>query len=202
MSSHGEKVAIPTRGIAEPNFHHSRRTGRNRTCRPRQQGVCQGRRDPAAERRRRARRPQGQPGRVGRGRVRVHAVEGGVPRHVLRGSRTPRPRQEKPEGDNRGRSAARRLHRHRQSRQPQRPAHDAQQHGAPHFAETAQSLGPRGAARGDRERTRPRRRGRGRKAAARTRPPRAPQQDHPLHRPDRRPLQPVSSACRARTPRR
>src|SRR5213080_4636214 len=25
---HGEKVAIPTRGIAEPNFHHSRRTGR------------------------------------------------------------------------------------------------------------------------------------------------------------------------------
>src|SRR6201998_1914891 len=25
---HGEKVAIPTRGIAEPIFHHSRRTGR------------------------------------------------------------------------------------------------------------------------------------------------------------------------------
>src|SRR5260370_16139743 len=25
---HGEKVAIPTRGIAEPNFHHSRRTRR------------------------------------------------------------------------------------------------------------------------------------------------------------------------------
>ena len=25
---HGEKVAIPTREIAEPNFHHSRRTGR------------------------------------------------------------------------------------------------------------------------------------------------------------------------------
>src|SRR6266702_3665330 len=25
---HGEKVAIPTRGIAEPSFHHSRRTGR------------------------------------------------------------------------------------------------------------------------------------------------------------------------------
>src|SRR2546428_3557156 len=26
---HGEKVAIPTRGIAEPIFHHSRRTGRS-----------------------------------------------------------------------------------------------------------------------------------------------------------------------------
>jgi hypothetical protein len=26
---HGEKVAIPTRGISEPNFHHSRRTGRS-----------------------------------------------------------------------------------------------------------------------------------------------------------------------------
>jgi uncharacterized protein len=26
---HGEKVAIPTRGITEPSFHHSRRTGRN-----------------------------------------------------------------------------------------------------------------------------------------------------------------------------
>ncbi|MBV9863675.1 MAG: YeaH/YhbH family protein [Alphaproteobacteria bacterium] len=26
---HGEKVAIPTRGIAEPIFHHNRRTGRN-----------------------------------------------------------------------------------------------------------------------------------------------------------------------------
>src|SRR5260370_25773473 len=25
---HGEKVAIPTRGIAEPSFHHSRRTRR------------------------------------------------------------------------------------------------------------------------------------------------------------------------------
>ena len=25
----GEKVAIPTRGITEPNFHHSRRTGRS-----------------------------------------------------------------------------------------------------------------------------------------------------------------------------
>src|ERR1700749_3540009 len=25
---HGEKVAIPTRGIVEPVFHHSRRTGR------------------------------------------------------------------------------------------------------------------------------------------------------------------------------
>jgi uncharacterized protein len=26
---HGEKVAIPTRGIAEPTFHHNRRTGKN-----------------------------------------------------------------------------------------------------------------------------------------------------------------------------
>src|SRR5580693_5242135 len=26
---HGEKVAIPTRGITEPTFHHSRRTGKN-----------------------------------------------------------------------------------------------------------------------------------------------------------------------------
>ena len=25
---HGEKVAIPTRGISEPIFHHNRRTGR------------------------------------------------------------------------------------------------------------------------------------------------------------------------------
>src|SRR5579863_4958211 len=27
--SHGEKVAIPTRGITEPIFHHNRRTGRS-----------------------------------------------------------------------------------------------------------------------------------------------------------------------------
>ncbi len=26
---HGEKVAIPTRGISEPIFHHNRRTGRS-----------------------------------------------------------------------------------------------------------------------------------------------------------------------------
>ena len=26
---HGEKVAIPTRGISEPLFHHNRRTGRS-----------------------------------------------------------------------------------------------------------------------------------------------------------------------------
>ena len=30
----GEKVAIPTRGITEPVFHHSRRTGRTQQRRP------------------------------------------------------------------------------------------------------------------------------------------------------------------------
>ncbi len=62
---HGEKVAIPMRGIVEPVFHHSRRTGRSRACRAGQQGICQRRRDPASDRRRRARRLGGEPGRIG-----------------------------------------------------------------------------------------------------------------------------------------
>ena len=95
---HGEKVAIPTRGISEPIFHHNRRTGRTDHVVPGNKEYRPGRRDPAAERRRGAGRPRGQPGRQRRGRVRVHAVEGRVPRHVLRGSRTARPGQEEPQG--------------------------------------------------------------------------------------------------------
>ena len=138
----------------------------HRACRSRQQGVCQGRRDPAADRRRRARRLAGQPGRIGRGRLRVHAVEGRVPRHVLRGPRTPRPRQKEPQRDLRGRSAARRLHGHRQPGQPQHPAHDAQQHGPAHLAAAAEAVGARSDPRGDRRSPRPRRRRGGRKAGA------------------------------------
>ena len=53
---HGEKVAIPTRGIVEPMFNHSRRTGRNEHVVPGNKEYVRRRRDPAPERRRGARR--------------------------------------------------------------------------------------------------------------------------------------------------
>ena len=65
---HGEKVAIPTRGIAEPNFHHSRRTGRTEHVVPGNKEYIRGDEIPA-DRRGRARRLAGEPRRVGRGRV-------------------------------------------------------------------------------------------------------------------------------------
>ncbi len=200
---HGEKVAIPTRGISEPIFHHNRRTGRTDHVVPGNKEYVRGDEIPRPQRRRRAGRPGGQPGRRRRGRVRVHAVEGRVPRHVLRGPRTARPRQKEPQGHHRLRSAARRLHGHRQPVQPQHPAHDAQQHGAPHFAAAAQARPNwRRCAR------RSTRRGRGattRKPSGslhRARSARAAQQDHPLHRPDRCPLPALRPRAEARTPRR
>ena len=95
---HGEKVAIPTRGISRADLSPQPAHRPHRSRRPGQQGIFARRRDPAAARRRGAGRPRGQPGRQRRGRVRVHAVAGRVPRHVLRGSRTARPGQEEPEG--------------------------------------------------------------------------------------------------------
>src|SRR5213080_5450837 len=72
---HGEKVAIPTRGISEPIFHHNRRTGKTDHVVPGNKEYVRGDEIP---------RPtggdgqggRGQPGRQRRGRVRVHAVEG------------------------------------------------------------------------------------------------------------------------------
>ena len=154
---HGEKVAIPTRGITEPIFHHSRRTGRTEHVVPGNKEYIRGDEIPRPTGGEGRGGLAGQPGRVRRGRVRVHAVEGRVPRHVFRGPRTPRSRQKEPEGNVRGRSAARRLHGDRQPCKPQHPADDAQQHGAAHLAEAAEAIGPRGAARGDRQRARPRR---------------------------------------------
>ena len=46
---HGEKVAIPTRGISEPIFHHSRRTGRTDHVVPGNKEYRPRRRDPAAD---------------------------------------------------------------------------------------------------------------------------------------------------------
>ena len=37
---HGEKISIPTRGITEPTFHHSRRTGRTNTAVPSGKVAC------------------------------------------------------------------------------------------------------------------------------------------------------------------
>ena len=70
---HGEKVAIPTRGISEPIFHHNRRTGRTDHVVPGNKEYLQRRRDPAAESAARAAAAGRQPGRERRGRVRVRA---------------------------------------------------------------------------------------------------------------------------------
>ena len=194
---HGEKVAIPTRGITEPNFHHSRRTGRTEHVVPGNKEYIRGDEIPRPTGGEGRGGSQGSPDGSGEDAFEFTLVEGRVPRHVFRGSRAPRSGEEEPQGDLRGRSAARRLHRHRQPCQSQHPAHDAQQHGAPDLAEAAEAMGAGSAARGDRQRPRPRRRGRGRKASARVRPARAPQQDHSLHRSDRRPLQPLRARAAA-----
>ena len=145
---------------------------------------------------------EGSPDGVGRGRLRVHAVEGRVPRHVLRGSRTARPGQEEP------------------ARRPSRSICSAP--ATPSPARRPISASPRTmrnsmARRISLRRPKPseiealrealeearaaRRRGGGGTADARARTHRAPQQDHPLHRPDRCPLSTASSGCRGRTPR-
>ena len=113
---HGEKVAIPTRGITEPSFTTAGApASATSSCRA-TRNIVRGdeiQRPQGGEGRGGSRR---QPRRRRRRRVRVHAVEGRVPRPVLRGSRTARPGQEEPQGHHRGRSAARRLHRHRHAR--------------------------------------------------------------------------------------
>ncbi len=146
---------------------------------------------------------QGQPGRVGRGRLRIHPVEGRVPRYVLRGSRTARPGQKEPASETFAvdlqragytvtgspanlsirrtmrNSMARRI----SLRRPKQWEVEALRAGA-----------RRGA--------RPRRRGRGAKTNARPRTGRIPQQDHPLHRPDRCPLQSLRTRAASPIPRR
>ena len=62
---HGEKVAIPTRGITEPIFHHSRRTGRTEHVVPGNKEYVTGDEIPRPNRRRGARRFAGQPRRSG-----------------------------------------------------------------------------------------------------------------------------------------
>ncbi len=99
--------------------------------------------------------------------------------------------------DTRGRPAAGRLYRHRQPVQPQHPAHDAEQHGAADRAEAAETGRDRSLRRRTRRSPRARRRGRDRAARTRTRTYRAPQQDHPLYRPDRCALPPLRAGAAA-----
>ena len=94
---HGEKVAIPTRGISEPIFHHSRRTGRTDTSFPGNKEYRPRRRDPAAATAARGGAArEGSPDGSGEDAFEFTLTQGRVPRHVLRGSRTARPGQEEP----------------------------------------------------------------------------------------------------------
>ena len=156
---HGEKVAIPTRGIAEPAFHHSRRTGGKRTRRARQQGICRRRRDPAAAAAARGGGgSQGQPATGGQDAFEFTLSKDEFLDMFFEDLELPDLVKKSLQGDHRGRPAARRLHRHRQPGQPQHPPHDAQQHGAAHLAAPAEAVGDRGAARAQVEAARPRRR--------------------------------------------
>ena len=91
----GEKVAIPTRGITEPLFHLGRDAGERDYVVP---GNKEYHRSATRSRGRQGggggRGSQGSPDGERRGRLRVHALEGRVPRPVLRGSRAARPGQE------------------------------------------------------------------------------------------------------------
>ena len=108
----------------------------------RQQGI-QGRRphsQAAGRRGRWAWRP-GQPGRLGRGRFRLHAVEGRVSRPVLRGPEAPQSDQDEAQGSAVAGAAARRLHDGRTSGEAQPRAHHAAQSGPAHRPATAKDGG-------------------------------------------------------------
>ena len=184
---HGEKVAIPMRGITEPVFHHSRRTGRNEHVVPGNKEYRARRRDPAAERRRGARRLA----RAARTASGEDAFEFTLSKDefldmFFEDLELPDLVKKSLQGDLCGRSAARRLHRHRHAVQSQRAADDAQQHGAAASRCAGRSSGKSRPARGGCEDARARgARGGGANADPRARPHRAPQQDHPLYRPAR-----------------
>src|SRR5258707_15896040 len=68
---HGEKVAIPTRGISEPIFHHNRRTGKTDHVVPGNKEYVRGDEIPRPTGGGRASRRQGGPARRGRGAFQV-----------------------------------------------------------------------------------------------------------------------------------
>ena len=199
---HGEKVAIPTRGITEPTFHHSRRTGRTEHVVPGNKEYVSGDEIP---------RPTGGEGRGGSqgspdGRARMHfeftlskeefldmffedlelpdlvkkslketfAVDLQRAGYTVTGSPPI--------------SASPRTMRNSMARRIalQRPKQSE--------LEALREAIDNARARGDEEEAE--------RLLRRARPARAPQQDHPLHRSDRCPLSTASSACRGRTPRR
>ena len=159
---HGEKIAIPTRGITEPMFHHSRRTGRSDHVVPGNKEYVRGDEIP---------RPQGGGGGGGREGSPDGSGEDAFEFTLSKEEfldmffedlELPDLVKKTPEGHDRGRSAARRLHGHRHRRPISASRARCAKHGAAHLAEAAEARRARGAARGDREGDAP--------AAPRTRP--------------------------------
>ena len=153
---HGEKVAIPTRGIAEPNFHHSRRTGRTEHVVPGNKEYIRGDEIPRPTGGEGRGGSQGSPDGSGEDAFEFTLSKEEFLDMFFEDLELPDLVKKEPEGNVRGRSATGGLHRDGQSRKPQHSADDAEQHGAPDIAETAETIGPGGVARGDRQRTLPR----------------------------------------------
>src|SRR5258708_38433425 len=93
---HGEKVAIPTRGIAEPIFHHSRRTGRTEHVVPGNKEYVRGDEIPRPTGGGGRSGPQGSPHRGGGGALQVTPSEEGVLHKVFEDPQLPHPLQKRP----------------------------------------------------------------------------------------------------------
>ena len=157
----------------------------------------------AAGRRGRRRRRAGERRWRGPGRFRLHAVEGRVPRAVLRGPEAPQPDQDAHQGPEDAGAAARRLH-------DRWSAGQAQSRRAPcavSWRAGSRCGGPRTAdvlllekMLAEAESDTPRDDVRDRRAADAARAAAAVAPHDRLCRPDRPPVQPHSSACRSRRP--
>ena len=138
---HGEKVAIPMRGIVEPVFHHSRRTGRTEHVVPGNKEYVRGDEIPRPTGGEGRGGSQGSPDGSGEDAFEFTLSKDEFLDMFFEDLELPDLVKKSLQGDLCGRLAARRLHGHRHAGQSQRAPDDAQQHGAAHLAAPAQARG-------------------------------------------------------------
>ena len=136
---HGEKVAIPTRGISEPIFHHNRRTGRTEHVVPGNKEYVRGDEIPRPRAARGSGGREGSPDGGGEDAFEFTLSKEEFLDMFFEDLELPDLVKKSLKETLRRRSAARRLHRHRHPVQPQHPPHHAQQHGAAHRAADGRS---------------------------------------------------------------